>query len=224
MNKLLVVVAHGDDETLGAGATLARLSDSGVAIRLCVLTNADSSRHTSPQDATDRTAAIEKAAGILGIKEVSVQRFRDNRLDELGQLQLNVTVESEIRAFSPDAVFTSSSSDLNQDHRLVSAAVRVAARPGRSAVDEIRCFEIRSATDWGEASGTHPAFRPNYWQSVSPRDMERKLEALRAYGRELEEWPLPRSERGVRALAEYRGSQVAVEYAEAFEVPRFIGR
>ncbi|WP_235978535.1 PIG-L deacetylase family protein [Streptomyces lycii] len=223
MRRLLVVVAHGDDETLGAGATLARLADEGVRIRLCVLTHDDGSRHAAgPQAATDRSVAVKEAARILGIAEVGVHGYGDNRLDTVGQLDLNRTVEAEVREFGPDAVFTSSTADLNQDHRLVSAAVRVAARPGRSGVKEIRCFEVRSATDWGEASGIRPAFSPVCWQVVSEDHVERKLAALRAYGREVEEWPQPRSEEGVRALAAYRGSQVSVAYAEAFEIPRLV--
>ncbi|MEV4841460.1 PIG-L deacetylase family protein [Nonomuraea sp. NPDC049486] len=222
MRRLLVVVAHGDDETLGAGATLARLSEAGVRIRLCVLTRDDSSRDPTGGGATDRAGAIEKAAGILGIEEVSVHGYGDNRLDQVGQLELNRTIEAEIRLFGPDTVFTTSLSDLNQDHRLVSSAVRVAARPGRTGVTEIRCAEVRSATDWGEASGLRPAFSPNCWQVVSEKHLERKLAALRAYGGEVEEWPLPRSENGVRVLAAYRGSQVAAPLAEAFEIARVI--
>ncbi|MEE1942748.1 PIG-L deacetylase family protein [Streptomyces sp. TRM 70361] len=217
-----MVVAHGDDETLGAGATLARLSDAGVRIRLCVLTDDDGSRHRSPHRAANRSLAVKEAARILGIAEVAVHGHGDNRLDRVGQLELNRLVEVEIRAFGPDTVLTSSLADLNQDHRLVSSAVRVAARPGRSGVGEIRCFEVRSATDWGEASGIRPSFSPNCWQAVSEEHLERKLAALRAYGQEVEPWPLPRSEGGVRALAAYRGSQVAVPLAEAFETPRVV--
>ncbi|MEO3812913.1 PIG-L family deacetylase [Sphaerisporangium sp. B11E5] len=222
MRRLLVVVAHGDDETLGAGATLAHLSDSGVRVRLCVLTDDDGSRHSTGHGATDRVAAIEEAARILGIHEVSVHGYGDNRLDRIGQLTLNRTIEGEIIRFEPDTVFTTSLSDLNQDHRLVSSAVRVAARPGRTGVTELRCMEVRSATDWGEASGVRPTFTPQCWQVVSEEHLERKLAALRAYGREVEKWPLPRSEEGVRVLAAYRGSQVAVPLAEAFEVPRVV--
>ena len=67
-----------------------------------------------------------------------------------------------------------------------------------------------------------PAFRPTCWQALSESQLERKLAALRAYGKEVEDWPSPRSERGVRALAEYLGSQVSRPYAEAFEFVRVV--
>ncbi|MBP2327125.1 LmbE family N-acetylglucosaminyl deacetylase [Kibdelosporangium banguiense] len=222
IQRLLVVAAHGDDETLGAGGTIAKLADEGVTVALCVLTNDDGSRSESGNGVTNRISAIELAAKILGIERIQVNEFGDNRLDTVGHLELNRVVEREVRDFEPDTIFTTSMADLSVDHQLVSRAARVAGRPGKGSVKQIRAYEIRSATDIGEASGLQPGFRPNCWESLDEQHVDRKLEALRAYGKELEEWPNPRSERGVRALAEYRGSQVATGLAEAFEIVRTV--
>lgn len=222
IGRLLVVVAHGDDETLGAGATIAKLSDEGVTVGLCVLTNDDGSRSASGSGVTNRVSSIELAAKTLGIERVTISEFGDNRLDTVSHLELNRVVEREVRDFEPDTIFTSSMADLSLDHQTVSRAARVAGRPGKGPVREIRTFEIRSATDCGEASGLQPNFRPNCWQPIDETHLDRKLEALRAYGKELESWPNPRSERGVRSLAEYRGSQVATNLAEAFELVRAV--
>ncbi|MDT0615640.1 PIG-L deacetylase family protein [Streptomyces lancefieldiae] len=221
IRRLMVAVAHGDDETLGAGGTLARLADEGVEIALCVLTDDDGSRSPSGEGVTNRVGAIEAAAKTLGVSRVSIHSFGDNRLDTVGQLELNRVFEKEVEEFGPDTLFTTSMSDLNLDHQIVSRCARVAGRPGKGTVREVRCFEVRSATDCGEASGM-PTFRPSLWQPLDSHHLERKLEALRAYGAELQEWPSPRSERGTRALAEYRGSQVSVELAEAFELVRVV--
>ncbi len=222
IHKLLVVGAHGDDETLGAGGTIARLADEGVVISLCVLTNDDGSRSPNGAGIVNRTDAIELAAKTLGIERLRVNEFGDNRLDTISHLELNRVVENEVRDFEPDTILTTSMGDLSTDHALVSRAARVAGRPGKSSVLEVRTFEIRSATDVGEASGLPVAFRPNCWQRLEESHVERKIEALRAYGKELEPWPNPRSERGVRALAEYRGSQISTGLAEAFEIVRIV--
>ncbi|MEV4150139.1 PIG-L family deacetylase [Amycolatopsis sp. NPDC049691] len=221
-SKLLVVGAHGDDETLGAGGTIARLADEGVTISLCILTNDDGSRSANGTAVVNRTGAIELAAKTLGIERVRIHEFGDNRLDTVSHLELNRVVEREVRDFEPDTILTTSMCDLSTDHALVSRAARVAGRPGKGSVREVRTFEIRSATDVGEASGLPVTFRPNCWQPLEESHVERKIEALRAYGKELEPWPHPRSERGVRALAEYRGSQVSTELAEAFEIVRVV--
>jgi LmbE family N-acetylglucosaminyl deacetylase len=222
ISKLLVVGAHGDDETLGAGGTIARLADEGVTIALCILTNDDGSRSANGAGVVNRTAAIELAAKTLGIERVRINEFGDNRLDTVSHLELNRVVENEVRDFEPDTILTTSMCDLSTDHSLVSRAARVAGRPGKGSVQEVRTFEIRSATDVGEASGLPVTFRPNCWQRLDETHVERKIEALRAYGKELEPWPHPRSERGVRALAEYRGSQISTEFAEAFEIVRVV--
>ncbi|MDR6594610.1 MULTISPECIES: PIG-L deacetylase family protein [Saccharothrix] len=222
MRRLLVVGAHGDDETLGAGGTIARLAEEGVTVSLCVLTNDDGSRSETGSGVINRTAAIELAAKTLGIERLRIHEFGDNRLDTVGHLELNRVVEREVRDFEPDTIFTTGMSDLSTDHALVSRAARVAGRPGKGSVRELRTFEVRSATDVGEASGLPITFRPNCWQCLDETHLERKVEALRAYGKELEPWPNPRSERGVRALAEYRGSQISVGLAEAFEIVRFV--
>lgn len=222
INRLLVVVAHGDDETLGAGGTIAKLSEEGVTVGLCVLTSDDGSRSATERVVTNRVSAIEIAAKTLGIERIQINGFGDNRLDRVGQLELNRVVEQEVRDFEPDALFTTSLADLSLDHQLVSRTARIAGRSGRSSVREIRAFEVRSATDTGETSGISPGFRPNYWERLEESHLDRKLSALRAYGQEVEEWPNPRSERAVRALAEYRGSQVVAPLAEAFELIRIV--
>jgi len=222
IRKLLVVGAHGDDETLGAGGTIARLADEGVTVSLCILTNDDGSRSPTGAGVTNRTDAIELAAKTLGIERVRINEFGDNRLDTVSHLEINRVVEQEVREFEPDTIFSTSMSDLSTDHALVSRAARVAGRPGKGSVQEVRTFEIRSATDIGEASGLPNTFRPNCWQRLEETHLERKIEALRAYGKELEPWPHPRSERGVRALAEYRGSQISTGLAEAFEIVRLV--
>lgn len=217
-----MVVAHGDDEALGAGGTIAKLADDGVSVALCVLTNDNGSRVPGGMVMRSRVSAIENAAAILGIGQVKVHEFGDNRLDALGQLAVNQIVEHEVRDFEPDAIFTTSLADLNRDHQIVSMATRVAGRPGRSSVQEIRCFEVRSSTDCGEASGLGCAFEPNCWQPLEESHLERKAKALGAYGQEIDDWPSPRSERGVRVLAEYRGSQISTAAAEAFELIRVV--
>lgn len=50
--------------------------------------------------------------------------------------------------------------------------------------------------------------------------MEKKEEALKAYQKEMRQYPHSRSIEGIKNLARYRGSQIGVDLAEAFEVIR----
>ncbi len=217
--RVLVVVAHGDDEVLGAGGTLARHIRNGDEVAVLVMTDRDSSRHDDPAAAISRTSAIEAALKTLGAARSVIHSFDDNRLDSVPQLVLNRTVEAECRHWRPSVVYTHSLADLSADHRLVARATATACRPGRDAPVELLGMEVRSATDTAEAAGG-PGFRPQKWVELTPEDVAVKLAALEAYGQELRPWPHPRSVRAVTALIEYRGTQVGVAAAEAFEVLR----
>ena len=47
---------------------------------------------------------------------------------------------------------------------------------------------------------------------------------MEIYESELGEHPFPRSQRNIEALATFRGASVGVEYAEAFQLLKFIDK
>ena len=60
-------------------------------------------------------------------------------------------------------------------------------------------------------------FKPNVFVDISSY-LEQKLELLRIYASELGEFPFPRSETAIQALAQFRGSSSGFENAEGFEL------
>ncbi len=63
------------------------------------------------------------------------------------------------------------------------------------------------------------AFQPNFYVDITD-SLDRKLQSLRAYPRELREFPHPRSLKGVEVLARKRGMEVGFHAAEAFMLIR----
>ena len=88
--------------------------------------------------------------------------------------------------------------------------------------EEIRTFEVTSSTDYGHKSITN-SFSPNLYINVIDF-WDKKLEALKAYNTEMRNLPHARSIEAIENLAKYRGNQVGLFYAEAFEVIRKIVR
>jgi LmbE family N-acetylglucosaminyl deacetylase len=76
-------------------------------------------------------------------------------------------------------------------------------------------MEILSSTDWSFAGSGQP-FQPDSYFEIAAQ-LERKLEALRAYRGVMRDFPHPRSETIVRALAACRAGQSGLNQAEAFE-------
>lgn len=223
-DRVLVVVAHSDDETLGAGATIARHAEAGDQVRVMCMTDGVASRDDADARAADaRRDAAERAAEHLGFSWLAVGDFPDNALDDVRLLDIVKFVERESASFDPTIVYTHSHADLNVDHRTVSEAVLTAFRPQPGATwRELRAFEIPSATDFGHPDVTG-AFEPNLFISVDST-WRRKMAALREYGDEIRDAPNSRSIAGLEALAILRGHQVGLPKAEAFQMLRRVER
>jgi len=215
-----VVAAHPDDETLGCGATIAKHASRGDMVFIHILGEGAMSRQNAERTHVDslREFAVE-AGKVLGAQGVVFENLPDNRFDTVALLTVVQKVESVIDRFRPQIVYTHDPGDLNIDHKLTYQAVLTATRPCAALfVKEVFSFEVPSASEWQ----FEPAFAPNVFVSVSPADMEKKIEALACYKSEIREAPYPRSPEIIRALARVRGSAVMSEYAEAFRLVRKI--
>lgn len=225
--RTLVIVAHPDDEVLGCGATMARISAKGGAVKSIFISDGESSRFSlDPSNADElsrsiqarRKAAIE-AAAVLGSHSPKFYEFPDNQLDTIPLLILSKAIEAEIELFKPTQVITHHVSDLNIDHQLVHEAVLVATRPQNvSPVMEVLFFELPSSTEWRPpGSGMH--FAPNVFIDVAGFT-EKKFLALDAYQAEMRTFPHPRSREAIEALMKWRGANSDFHSAEAFMLGR----
>lgn len=221
----LVVAAHPDDEVLGCGGTIHRLTQSGTSVNILFLSDGVTSRSDDKSD--DRTEMDERrqnaieASKVLGANSPVFLDFPDNQLDAVPLLSVVKPIEAEIRKYDPDTVITHFGNDLNVDHRVASEAVVVACRPQNSSpVKTVLFFEIPSSTEWQMENG-QPTFSPNYFIDIDEH-LEFKLRALRCYSAELRAWPHSRSLEAVEHLCRWRGASVGTSAAEAFVLGRQI--
>ena len=225
--RTLVVVAHPDDEVLGCGGTMARISAEGGVVQTIFLTDGESSRFFKAEFSqenikqkvkTRRTAGIN-AAKLLGSLPPKFYDLPDNQLDKVSLLEITKIIEEEITLFQPLRVITHFANDLNIDHCKVHEAVLVATRPqGSSTVREVVCFELPSSTEW-RPPGSGIAFSPNIFIGVKEFEQQ-KLAALDAYASEMRAFPHPRSREAIEALMRWRGSTANMKSAEAFLLER----
>jgi LmbE family N-acetylglucosaminyl deacetylase len=220
-SRVLVVAAHPDDEVLGCGATVARLTESGTEVRTLIMATGSLSRESGTET---EVVALEKSAGLaaetLGVNGVGFGRFPDNAMDTVALLKVAQRIEEEINAFRPTLVMTHHCGDLNIDHRITHEAVLTACRPlPDSVVRTILAFETVSSTEW--QSGAFPAFVPNVYVECSDT-LATKLAALAHYESEMRPAPHSRSLNQVRDLAAIRGRESGHEAAEVFQLIRHI--
>lgn len=221
---VLVVVAHTDDETLGCGGTIARHVQNGDKVFGVSMTDGVGARGKQGDDIiSKRHEASINASKILGMKWIAGGEFPDNGMDTIALLEVAKIIEKAKSEVNPTIVYTHSCADLNIDHRIVSQATLTAFRPQPKEVwKEIRTFEITSATDYGRGSVARD-FSPNLYINIT-NTWKKKLAALKQYGMEMRETPHSRSFNGLENLAKYRGHQVGMLYAEAFEIVNKVER
>ena len=227
MKTILVIAAHPDDEVLGCGGTIARLTSEGNYVYTLILGEGVTSRDKK----RDRVKRENEIAGlrkqtedvnkILGVKKVYTYDFPDNRFDTVPLLDIIKIVEKIKEDIKPDIVFTHHYGDLNIDHQITFKAVMTAFRPTKDeSVKEIYSFEIPSSTEWNAPSSL-TYFMPDYFVDIS-KTIKLKVRAMKEYKCEIREYPHPRSIESIEIKAKQRGIQVGLEAAEAFEVIRLI--
>ena len=223
--KYLVVVAHPDDEILGAGASIIKWSNSGNDVLVYIASSGAEQRTNKPSNSV-LLDNIKEANALLGIKHVYMGNYHNLEMNCVPHVELVQSIESILKSEKPDVVITHHPSDVNNDHFQVSMACQAAFRIhqrvfNNSLIKELLFMEVQSSTDWNVNPSFNP-FKPNLFVEVTETGLEKKIEALEKYIGVMRPYPHPRSQESIKALATYRGSQSGLFFAEAFEIA-FLG-
>jgi N-acetylglucosamine malate deacetylase 1 len=216
----LVVVAHPDDEVLGAGATMYKLAQEGHSVNVCILSGEVNARNFRPT--TDElNENLNSSMNILGVDRVIKGDFPNIEFNNAGHLKLVQFIEAAILETNADVVFTHHPADLNNDHLHTSMACQAAVRLFQRRNDvtplkELLFMEVPSSTEWGLNKAMNQ-FSPNTFFEVGEFSVDKKIEALAQYRGVMRDYPHPRSRVAIKGLAAYRGGQSGMVYAEAFE-------
>jgi LmbE family N-acetylglucosaminyl deacetylase len=150
--KLMAILAHPDDESLGFGGTLATYAAAGVETSLVMATRGEAGRygehrrgspeHPGPDAlARIREAELRAAAAILGIRDIAFLGYRDQELDRADPREAVPRIVHELRRTRPDIVLTFAQDGAygHPDHiaicQLATAAVAVSADPAFASGD-----------------------------------------------------------------------------------------
>ena len=210
--NILVIAPHPDDEVLGMGGTIKKLSKKNKII-LCVVSEGATAQYKDKKMIKVRRDSCKKTAKILGISQIQFLDYPDMRLN-LSHLDINKKLEEIIEKYKPEIVYTAPKNDLNLDHQVVFNSTLVACRP-KSGVKQILCYET--------LGGTKVPFVPNVFENIE-KEFSYKIKGFKMYKSEIEEFPNPRSIIAIENLAIRRGIESGTKKAEAFELIRSINQ
>ncbi len=208
VDRVVVLAPHTDDGELGCGGSIAKFIENGYDVYYVAFSSA---RQSLPEGYPDDTLVreVKAATKILGIKpgnliiyDYEVRKFSYVRQDILEDL---VKLKRELE---PDLVFIPSTQDLHQDHQTV-------------ANEALRAFKETSILSY-ELPWNNIAFRTEGFIPLEKRHVDKKMQALREYKSQSHRAYL--NEDFIYGLAKARGVQIKKEYAEAFEVVRYVFR
>lgn len=206
MENVLVLAPHTDDGELGCGGTIAKFIEDGRKVFCAAFSIAED----SVPDGFEKDALryeFTEAMRLLGLPDENLfiygfkvrhfPQYRQQILEEIIKLRNKV---------NPTIVLIPSPNDIHQDHQVIAA-------------EGLRAFKKISVLGY-ELPWNNIVFETRSFVKLERRHIEKKIQALSCYKTQKHRTYL--DENFIRSLAKIRGTQFESEYAEAFEVLRFV--
>lgn len=202
-HNIIVFGAHPDDAEIGMAGTICRLAACGHHVYSCIA--------SVPDEKSRRLDEAREAARIMGIREVLMLPIS---ADQLGYNRATIgAIDAMIQKLNPHSVFTHWNADSHQDHVSVTRCIIAATRKNN--------FNVYMYEQTIPGGLTIDGFRAQYLVDVTPF-IDQKMAAVNAHASQLKRnghwWA-----EGIRGRAMYRGYQIHVQYAEAFEIIKIKG-
>jgi N-acetylglucosamine malate deacetylase 1 len=206
IKKALILAPHPDDAEFGLGGTLVKLTEMGIEIHLAVFSLCEKSTPKGFE-----IGVIEKelyqSCKFLGLENdhIHVFNFSVRDFPEFRQpiLEKMIELRSQIK---PDLIFLPCSSDMHQDHNTIYN-------------EGVRAFKHFNILGY-EMPWNNFGFKSYVYVNLSREQIDKKIKALEIYKSQASK-PYSSVE-FVESLAKVRAIQIGKEYAESFEMIRFI--
>jgi LmbE family N-acetylglucosaminyl deacetylase len=195
----LVIAPHVDDEVIGCGGIL----DRDTFVYFCGLQK----NHILP--ANERMLELGNVADFFGFSFTINDKSKVNHYDMHDFIN---PIEELINNMQPDRIYIPYTS-YNQDHQAIYNAAMVALRPQDTNffVKKVLVYEGIGAFQWYK-----PDYEVNHFVEIS---IQAKLKGYSFHASQVRGH---RSFEHVEALARLRGSQIGVDFAEAYMVKRWV--
>lgn len=204
--SVLVLAPHTDDGELGAGGFISKLIQEGASVTYVAFSIAeDSVPEHLPRDILK--VEVKAATKVLGIKEdnLIVFNYPVRKLNYARQEILEDLIKIK-RNSSFDLILMPSLKDIHQDHTTI-------------AQEGLRAFKNTTILGY-ELIWNNLSFDTTCFVKLSKKNVEDKFLSLQCYESQIGRSYM--SHEFIFSLAKVRGVQIGAEYAESFEVLRWV--
>ena len=205
-NRVLVLAPHTDDGELGCGGTISRMVEEGREVYYAAFsTAAESVPPPFPPNILEKE--VREGTKVLGIPAANllVYKYRVRHLPHMRQEILEELVRMK-REIDPATVFLPSAQDLHQDHQTIH-------------IEGLRAFKMVTVLGY-ELPWNNLSFDYRHFCVLTREHVQTKVAALRCY--QSQQHRPYTQEDFIWSWARTRGGQIMVEYAEAFDVLRWV--
>ena len=204
--KVFVLAPHTDDGELGAGGTISKLIEQGADVYYFAFSTAEESVPKGHPKDILRTEVVN-ATKKLGIKKenVIIYNYTVRKLNYARQEILEDLIKYK-RMITPDLILMPSPHDIHQDHSTI-------------AQEGLRAFKTCTILGY-ELIWNNLTFNTTSFIKLEDKHVQCKCNALKEY--KSQEGRAYMSEDFIYSLAKTRGVQIGTQYAESFEVIRWI--
>lgn len=204
--RVLAISPHTDDVELGAGGTVARWVEEGKEVFYVAFSIAERSVPKGlPKDILEQE--VKEATKVLGIAQQNlyiykfeVRMFPQHRQDIL---ELLINLKEQLK---PDLVLLPSLADIHQDHHTITE-------------EGIRAFKNITILGYEQPWNLF-SFTPQLFVALKKKHLDKKVQAISCY--QSQKHRNYANEELLRGMARTRAVQVNCNYAEAFEVVRWV--
>jgi N-acetylglucosamine malate deacetylase 1 len=214
--KVLVVAPHPDDETLGCGGTLFRHKAEGDDIYWLIITGINQEGGWQEKVVKKRNDEIDAVAEKYDFKDVFNFQLPTTKIDTIPLIDLIEKITEVYKKVEPEIIYIPFVCDVHTDHQIISKALQSTFKWFRHPyIKKVLMYETLSETEFSFTEDR--IFRPNVFVDISEY-LDNKIETMKIFESEICKFPFPRSEKTIRSLAAFRGSQSGYEAAEAYEL------
>lgn len=203
---ILILAPHTDDGEFGAGGSIHRWVSEGHRVHYVAFSDCEDSLPPGVPSGTLREE-VREATQVLGIdaSQLTILGFTVRRFDTQRQDILQAMVELQ-RDLDPDLVLMPAEVDLHQDHHVI-------------AKEGLRAFKRTSILAY-EVPWNNVSFTTSGFVTLEEDSVETKIEAVKCYRSQAHRTYA--SEEYLRSHLRFRGTQIGRQYAEAFDVIRWV--